>query len=430
MLDYSKEAGRCRLTPPCLSPAADQLPGMSIVNKYLTPSLYAGRLFGRTILEICLLVILIEGIYLSERSISILKMIIDQPIGLANFIPLLAWTAPEVQLALPLAVLIAVYRVILRRRERLEFIALASGGQSTISLIRSTTAVALSALLFSSLVSGFVYPYAKFAFRHDDENIRYLALRAGSSPGQFLHFPNYTIYVFPSEKAQAKRPVFIKQVADNGMYRIVNADRAELIPGPRPGSMIIRMTDVTVNNFPNQHEPWVASEPERLAGANHLFCNDCGDGVRSLRTVALMRELDLKDLVHFEPRGVTFEEWTTPELLGWTAAPGQRQAKPGATIEATRRFARSLLCFLAPFLAWLTLTFTTRGSQVYALPATCIALMCADIGFSQAISTFAPRGAGLVAAVLVAVTAAIVALCLRNIIARQHFAVFPALARS
>jgi lipopolysaccharide export system permease protein len=405
---------------------------MVLLRKCFSPSLYGGRLFVRTILEVCLLAVLVEAIFLSERSISILRMIIDEPIGLANFVPLLAWTAPEVHIALPIAVLIAVYRMVLRSRERLEFIALASGGQSAFPLLRSSMLVALLVLASSLLISGVVAPYAKFSFRHEVDEVRYEALRAGSKPGQFLHFPNYTIYVFPSAKGQMKRPVFVKQqIIDDKTYRIVNSGQTDLIDGPQASHMTIRMFDVTINNLPNQNERWRVRRPERFADAGKSFCSGCENGMQSLRTVSLVKELDLGDLVHFEPRGTTLEEWTTPELLGWTTAPGNRTAMPGATLDALQRLARALLCFLAPFLAWLLLTLTTRRSLAFALPAACAVLMCADIMFSQLISVAAQNGGGAVATIaLVMAAMGLFALLVRQIIARQQLIVFPALARS
>ena len=113
-----------------------------------------------------------------------------------------------------------------------------------------------------------------------------------------------------------------------------------------------------------------------------------------LRTKSLMKELNLDDLVRIEKRGISLDEWMTPELLGWTSAPGERTASERTALEAVRRVARSLLCFLAPFLAWITLIFTTRRSLVFMLPLACIGLMCGDIAFSQAISAFSSHGAG------------------------------------
>jgi lipopolysaccharide export LptBFGC system permease protein LptF len=403
---------------------------MVLLRKCFSPSLYGGRLFVRTIFEVCLLAVLVEAIFLSERSISILRMIIDEPIGLSNFVPLLGWTAPEVHIALPIAVLIAVYRMILRSRERLEFIALASGGQSAFPLLRSSMLVALLVLVSSLLISGVVAPYSKFSFRHDVDEVRYEALRAGSKPGQFLHFPNYTIYVFPSDKGQMKRPVFVKQIIDDKTYRIVNSGQTDLIDGPRAGHMTIRMFDVTINNLPNQNEHWRARRPERFADAGNFLCSGCDNGMQSLRTVSLMKELDLGDLVHFEPRGATLEEWTTPELLGWTAAPGNHDVSPDVVLEALHRLARALLCFLAPFLAWLILTLTTRRSLAFALPVACAVLMCADIMFSQLISVAARSSAAVATIALVAVAMGLFALLARQTVARQQHIVFPALARS
>ena len=178
-------------------------------------------------------------------------MIIDEPLGLSKFARLLAWTTPETYLALPIVVLIATYHVILRCRERLEFVALMSGGQSTLSLTRSTTAIALVALMFSLLISGVVYPYAKFAFRTERGQIRTEGLSAGGASGRFYRFPNHAIYVFPSEQTSTKRPIFIQEILDERTYRIINADRVELLQGPQTNSMAVRLIGATVHSFEN-----------------------------------------------------------------------------------------------------------------------------------------------------------------------------------
>ncbi|MCW5702400.1 MAG: LptF/LptG family permease, partial [Bradyrhizobium sp.] len=177
-------------------------------------------------IDVCLLAFLIEGLYLSERFISILKLVIDKPVGLENVLPLLASAAPEVHLALPLAILIATYRVILLSRENREFVVLASGGQSILPLLQFASAVGLSAMTFSLLVSGEVAPRAKFAFRANVDAIQYEALRGGSTPGQFLYFPNHTIYVWPTERGSS-HPIFVKQILDDNSNRIVNARNIE-----------------------------------------------------------------------------------------------------------------------------------------------------------------------------------------------------------
>ncbi len=398
---------------------------MRQVTAYSSSGLYAGRLFVQTVLQAMLLAALVEAIFLSERSISILRMVIDEPIGLANAVPLLAWTSPEIYLALPLVVLIGVYQVILRCRERLEFIALSSGGQSTLALVGSTVAVALVGFACSLLVSGAVYPYAQYAFRVDGDYVRYQALRAGGPSGRFVQVPGYTVYTFPSGPDQTKRPIFVKQDGDN-TYRIIDADRAELVGGPRPGWITVRLIGTVVNEFGSLDRP-----PAAGGGGAPVACNGCEAGVSSLRTQNLSRPLDLKNVVHIDSRGKTLDEWMTPELLGWTAPPGGHvMDRDAAAAAAVRRFARALLCFLAPFAAWVTLAFTTRRSLIFALPAACVTLMVGDIAFSQSISLLGVDSVAMPILALSALSLAAAGVAVWRILARQHFIVFPALARS
>ena len=412
------------------APQAERPPELMIfARRHFTSTLHTTRLFVRTVLEFSLLAVLIEGVYLSERFISVVRIVIDQPVGLSNIIPLLAWTAPEVHLALPLATMIATYRVVLLYRENREFIALASGGQGPFPLLQFASAVALAAALCSLLISGELTPHAKFALRNNIDAVRYQALRAGSAPGQFLFFPNYTIYVWP-RTGETDKPIFVKQIIDEKTYRIVNAKRTEIIDRSANGFLIVGMLGVTINDFPNENERWIPSDPKSNAEVRELFCEGCGSQFRSLRSNSVVKSFEIKSLVPTEQRGFTPDEWTTPELLGWVSPPDGRGLNSAGTIEAVRRLARALLCFVAPFLAWLTLTFTTRGSQAFALPIACVFIMGADIGFAQLITGFSMSGAPLLVCILITVTFAILAILIAQIVARQHLLIFPALGRS
>lgn len=395
---------------------------------YLRPTLYTARLFVRTLLEVCLLASLIEGLYLSERFISILKIIIDKPVGIENVLPLLAAAAPEVHLALPLAILIATYRVVLLSRENREFVALASGGQSTLPLLQFASAVALAALIFSLLISGELAPRAKFAFRSYIDAIQYEALRGGSTPGQFLYFPNYTIYVWPTERG-SNRSIFVKQILDEKSNRIVNAQNIEIVDRSSQGMLIIGMLGVTMNDFPNYGENWVATDLDTNAVRDPL-CRNCAPQFNHLRSDSLVKTLDIVKLVPTLPRGASIDEWTTPDLLGWATQPNDKGRGAAEASEVMRRLARALLCFLAPFIAWLTLTFTTRRSQAFALPLACAGVMVADIGFSQLVSRLSAIGAAALSSILVGAACVVLALLVAQIIVRQHLLIFPALGRS
>ena len=289
--------------------------------------------------------------------------------------------------------------------------------------------MALAAALCSLLISGELTPHAKFALQNNIDAVRYQALRAGSAPGQFLFFPNYTIYVWP-RTGETDKPIFVKQIIDEKTYRIVNAKRTEIIDRSANGFLIVGMLGVTINDFPNENERWIPSDPKSNAEVRELFCEGCGSQFRSLRSNSVVKSFEIKSLVPTEQRGFTPDEWTTPELLGWVSPPNGRGLNSAGTIEAVRRLARALLCFVAPFLAWLTLTFTTRGSQAFALPIACVFIMGADIGFAQLITGFSMSGAPLLVCILITVTFAILAILIAQIVARQHLLIFPALGRS
>jgi lipopolysaccharide export LptBFGC system permease protein LptF len=396
--------------------------------RLLKPSTYSTRLFVRTIIELCLLALLIEGLYLSERFISILKIVIDKPVGIENIAPLLASAAPEVHLALPLAVLIATYRVVLLSREHREFVALASGGQSSLPLLWCASALALVALMISLLTSGELAPRAKFVFRAYVDSIQYEALRGGSTPGQFLYFPNHTIYIWPTEHNPA-RPIFVKQIRDERSNRILNAQNTEIVDRSAQGMLIIGMYGVTINDFPNYGEKWAATDLDTRKASDPI-CESCAPQLNHFHSDSLVKTVDILQLVPAPPRGASIDEWTTPELFGWAAAPGIKSLGTAETSEVTRRLARALLCFLAPFVAWLTLTFTTRRSQAFALPVACIGIMVADVGFSQLVGRLGQLGAGALSSILVCIACIILILLVAQTIVRQHQLIFPALGRS
>jgi lipopolysaccharide export LptBFGC system permease protein LptF len=263
--------------------------------------------------------LLAEGIYLSQRFTSLLNAVIDQGASLIKIVPLLSWTAPELYLALPLVVLVSLYWSSLRSREQLEFVALASGGQSIAPLIRCATSLGILSLTLNLVLSGAINPYAKFWFRRDQEILRYDALRGGHTIGHFITFPNYTVYIFPQTQTDSeKQPVFIKQIVDNNNYRIINANRVDLIGGNQDEQITVRILGVTANEFPNLNEAWAANQTEQKSDISGVRCDGCPAGVRSLRTPVVTESFDVRGLVHFEPRGATTDEWTTSELMGLT----------------------------------------------------------------------------------------------------------------
>jgi hypothetical protein len=95
--------------------------------------------------------------------------------------------------------------------------------------------------------------------------------------------------------------------------------------------------------------------------------------------------------------------------------------------EFGKRFARSLLCLMAPLLGGLALTFTSRASQAFALPVACAALMSWDLAGSALATALGPMGVVAILPSMLLLAAGMLALLMQQTIVRQHALVKPGL---
>jgi hypothetical protein len=93
------------------------------------------------------------------------------------------------------------------------------------------------------------------------------------------------------------------------------------------------------------------------------------------------------------------------------------------------RFARSLLCLLAPFIALASVCLTSRATNYFVLPLAGMALMSLNVTSEWLIRAIAPSDPLQALAAPAALTAAFVALLLVEIIREQGKLVRPQLAR-
>jgi lipopolysaccharide export LptBFGC system permease protein LptF len=94
------------------------------------------------------------------------------------------------------------------------------------------------------------------------------------------------------------------------------------------------------------------------------------------------------------------------------------------------RFSRSLLSFLAPLVALLGVAFTTRLTNWFALPLSCLALMSVNLGVEALINAVAPLSvAGALLPVLL-LYAAVGGVVLAVMVWRHNDFVRPQLGRS
>src|SRR5690606_1475464 len=100
-----------------LAPASAANPRLGI------PRLYSAGVLRQIAFQVLMILALIELIFLTEKLTIVLRAAIDHNVSGINIALLLFYTAPRIfDLALPLALMIGVYRVISRCREDREFL--------------------------------------------------------------------------------------------------------------------------------------------------------------------------------------------------------------------------------------------------------------------------------------------------------------------
>src|SRR5687767_11762413 len=89
--------------------------GAAVRSRAGIPRLYAGRIIRSIAAQLILMLLAIEILFLTEKLYYILRTAIDHRVRAGDVFFLLLYTAPQISdLALPLALTIAVYRVALK----------------------------------------------------------------------------------------------------------------------------------------------------------------------------------------------------------------------------------------------------------------------------------------------------------------------------
>jgi hypothetical protein len=243
---------------------------------------YARDFFSGILLQILAVVALIEAIFLAERFSIVFRDAADKDANLLDIFLLLGCTSTEIfDLALSVAVLIAVYSTVLRMRENRELLALFAAGSGPFHLTVLALVVALASQIVSLSVSGLLDPASRYAQRVLLLDAEMRALKTGISTGQFYFFPNYVAFapeqsasdqglftpnesyltaghaIVPHKRAakENNRRLFLYEQAGPTTSRIITADRARL-DGPDPsGNVTLHISGFTQHMFRDREAP-------------------------------------------------------------------------------------------------------------------------------------------------------------------------------
>ncbi|CEJ10509.1 putative permease YjgP/YjgQ family protein [bacterium YEK0313] len=385
------------------------------------PRQQARRIARDVALQVGLVLLLIECIFVSEKLISgLLEEVLKIQAPLSKTLVMMAALLPEVfELALPTAVLIAVYRVALAMREDREFLMLSSLGIPPHGLIRLVLVLGLGAQLATVFIGGFIDPLSRYAFRLVMFTAQYDALAGNTvSANRLFETRVGTVVVTPRAGGEGRPRLFVRQEDGPDRERVVVANGASLTGPSETGRVSLHLYDFSVDEFASPR-----AEVPRTGRPSTA-------PISSLRGSSTQQTLVINDVVPFDPRSRNVAELTTGELL-FSAG-----TNDGHRLELGKRIGRSLLCLLAPLIAILALSFTTRFNQAFVLPLACAGLMATEIVGTVALGGLAAPGGPLGGSVLamlafLAVMAALLAYAMTRFAALRSSAIArPGLSRS
>ncbi len=326
------------------------------------PRRQARRVMREVLVQVALVLLLIESIFVAEELISgLLEEVLKIGASLGRTLVLMAAMLPKVfELALPTALLIAVYRVTLSLREDREFLTLSSVGIPPHALTALVLKIGLAAQIAAFVVGGFVDPLARFVFRQVMFTAQYDALAGGRVTDDRLFQTRLgTASVSPGVDGSPVPRLFVVQPTETG-ERVVVANGARLSQPDAAGRVSLQLYGFVVDEF---------ARPEGGVGSGRPPVAP----VSSLRGTSTEQSFVIADIIAFDPRGRDIAERTTVELVG-LARTDER-----ARLELGKRIGRGFLCLLAPLIAILALSFTTRANQAFVLPLACAGLMVTEI---------------------------------------------------
>ncbi len=349
---------------------------------------YNAFFIGQILLEVTAVLVFIEGVFLAEEFVGLLK-IANKRLGFIDPLPwLVAYKAPEIlDLALPLALVIGVYRVLLRLREQRELLILAAAGISAQFLLRRVALVAVMAFGLSVWVSGFVEPQANFAYRKLLFDAQYEVLRGRLVPERFYSFNGLFIRARARDEDGKSQRIFVYDTRDAEASKIITAASSDLVGPADDGRYRLQLKGFNMHTIAHSDlkpQPG-APQGDGSRKSDHLAVeredgDERGPILQTVRARGYSKQLAIDGLLTFTPRAQMREEWNILELAGLTPAPGPRT--PRHIVEASQRMARSLLCILAPFIAMLAVALTRRETRTLALPFACGVMMCCDVALS------------------------------------------------
>lgn len=337
------------------------------------------------LLVIVVVLVAVDAIFLSDIIVSlVLPELLAIDATAFTILKVILFATPRgLYIALPTAILIGVYLVLLRRREDQEFIVSAGFGYDLKPLFALCLVVGLCGAGFSIILSGFVEPFARYQFRTTIAGAVHQAVKDGNfKAGRFYNVDDVTLYAASGRLTNIAENVFIHQKMPGDINRVTFARKTQNPRAAKNGNVGLIFSDAHMYEFA---EPDFSQDyPQKTEN-----CAGCSDSeTRRAPTYLFFNNLyselsPARFFVPIERSGLT--EATLFQLFSKSATDAKVVHVLGG------RSLRAVLCILAPFLALVAVSLTNRTTLLFAMPAAAgivLVLSFVNSGLIKALSQF------------------------------------------
>jgi len=315
---------------------------------------------------VLIVLVTVEALFLSDIIISrVLAKLLPLGIDMTTILKVTLFAIPSgLFIALPTAILIGVYLVLLRRREDQEFIVSAGFGYGLKPLLAMGLFIGLIGAGLSIALSGFVEPLARYQLKTTMAAAVHQAIRSGElEAGRFYSVGDSTLFASSGRFNDVATGVFIHQKLPGGINKTIFAREIRNPKAAEHGTIGLIFGDAHVYEFADLGPPESLKKQQDAVEAN---CAECDDDkllppLRHMFFNTFYSELPSLNLPEMRSR-TELSERTLSELL----LTPKFDAKVAQ--EFGERVLRAALCLLAPFLAMVAVSMTTRTTLLFAMP--------------------------------------------------------------
>jgi lipopolysaccharide export system permease protein len=313
-------------------------------------------------------------ILLMERLMRLLDIAVGNGVSTLVVFQMLFNLIPHyIGLALPMALFLGVLLAFRKLSSMSELDAIQSTGIGLPRFIRAAIFLALLMGAFNFVLTGYLQPFTRYAYRAILFNITSGVIEQGIGEGIFMNLPNgYTLRVERSSGAGRELSgVFAHKQGDDGKIITLTAKKGELVTGANDGIVTMRL-------FSGNRSEWDPKTGETA----------------TLRFEVFDWPLDLADLVQFRGRGGDERELSIGELYD-TMMQNRAEGRTGLNALTDEKAPPALK--VPPS----AVESEFHGRLVFTLSMILLPVLAAPLGI---MSRRAPRAFGLIFGLLVLVS--------------------------